>query len=52
MDTETKFVWFGDYCSRCQYKDSSEGEDPCNECLGEPVNLNSHKPINFKEANK
>lgn len=52
MDTETKFVWFADYCKRCEHKDAPETEDPCNECLGEPANLNSHKPINFKEANK
>lgn len=52
MDTQTKFVWFSEYCVKCEYKDSSEFEDPCNECLTEPVNLNSHKPINFKEAKK
>lgn len=51
MDTETKFVWFADYCGRCEHKDTQETEDPCNECLNEPVNINSHKPINFKEAN-
>ena len=52
MDTDTKFVWFADYCSRCEHKDLPESELPCDECLAEPVNLNSHKPVYFKEKEK
>ena len=26
-----------------------ESQEPCNSCLEEPVNLNSHKPVSYKE---
>ena len=46
---ETKFVDFYSYCRKCENVNIDESEDPCDECLSEPVNSNSHKPINFKE---
>ena len=45
---ERKEVYFDKYCSHCEYKDLKEYKDPCHECLSNPVNLYSHKPINFK----
>ena len=27
-------------------------KDPCNECLGEPANLHSHKPVYYEEDEK
>lgn len=47
-----KEVYFHKYCPKCKYKDVEEIKDPCNECLGEPYNLYSHKPVKFKENNK
>lgn len=44
-----KEVHFGDYCKNCMYLDKPDSEDPCHECLGEPVNLYSHKPVRWKE---
>lgn len=44
-----KEVYFGQYCSKCINKDKKEDEDPCYDCLSEPVNTNSHKPVYFKE---
>ena len=44
-----KFVEFDKYCPKCVNKDKPETEDPCNDCLNNPVNLGSHKPVNFKE---
>ena len=47
-----KEVYFNEYCKKCVNKDVSE-DDPegdCWECLESPVNIDSHKPINFKEA--
>ena len=43
-----KEVIFGDYCSRCIHADKSEQEEPCFECIAEPVNLWSHKPVKFE----
>lgn len=45
----TKFVDFDKYCPKCEYSSIEGTEDPCNECLTCPVNVESHKPIKFKE---
>ena len=52
MEDCYKEVYFGEYCNKCKYNDRSEGEDPCYECLENPVNLYSHKPVKFKEKEK
>ena len=48
MEQTNKFVEFDKYCPKCKFKDISETEDPCNECLTEPVNEHSHKPVKFE----
>ena len=47
---ERKEVYFDKYCSHCEYKDLKEYKDPCHECLSNPVNLYSHKPLKFKST--
>lgn len=44
-----KEVYFGDYCKTCKYEKNLESEDPCYDCLNEPVNEDSHKPIRWEE---
>lgn len=44
-----KEVYYDQYCSKCKHKDLKDNEQPCNDCLSEPVNVHSHKPVNFKE---
>ena len=44
-----KEVYFDKYCEACEYKDAPETEDPCAGCLDNPINLYSHKPVNYKE---
>lgn len=51
MDT-FKEVYFNEYCVKCKYKDISEAEEPCNECLTQPFMVDSHKPLRFKEEQK
>lgn len=48
MDQE-KEVRFDIYCKKCKYKDLKEEEDPCWDCLVETVNVDSKKPVYFKE---
>lgn len=48
MDENYKEVYFGQYCHLCQFEELDEKEDPCRECLNNPVNLYSHKPVMFK----
>lgn len=40
------------YCPLCAYENAPEGEDPCAQCLSEPVNQDSRKPICWKEKDK
>lgn len=49
-----KEVYFGQYCQLCKHETKAESEMPCAECLEEPINLYSNKPVRFeaKEAKK
>ena len=46
-----KEVQFDKYCKKCKHKIKNENEEPCDECLSEPTNLYSEKPIKYKEIN-
>ena len=48
MEDTYKEVYFDKYCKTCKYSDKKEDEDPCYDCLAEPVRLYSHKPVNWK----
>jgi len=48
-----KIVHFGTYCPQCKYRDYSDFQQPCYDCLGVPARTDgSHKPIKFKEEKK
>ena len=52
MDEQNyKEVYFDQYCRKCKYwKENDEGlKEPCNECLSEPINIDSHIPVKFEE---
>ena len=44
-----KEVYFHKYCETCKHRKVENTEEPCNECLGEPTNWNSHKPVKYEE---
>lgn len=46
---EPKEVYFNQYCPTCKYSDLSEDQDPCWDCLEEPMNYDSHKPYFWEE---
>lgn len=50
MIGDEKIVFYDEYCSKCKYYNASEASDVCNECLNNPVNVDSHKPINYEEV--
>lgn len=51
MDHQSyKEVYFHEYCKSCKHKEVKENEEPCDECLSEPTNLNSHKPLNYEKG--
>ena len=49
MDNSEKEVYFYEYCKTCKYTELKGDEEPCNECLENPTNTYSHKPVNYKE---
>ena len=44
---EEKEVYFDQYCKSCKH----HGLEECNDCLAEPSNTNSHKPMNYESKN-
>lgn len=44
-----KEVYFDEYCKTCEFYNSKEDEEPCAECLNEPVNQYSHKPVKYSK---
>lgn len=49
MSNNKKEVFFEIYCPKCKHESTEETKDPCNDCLAYPYNIDSHKPIHFKE---
>lgn len=45
----TKEVYFNEWCPKCKHEKLNETEDPCNDCLAQGFNFDSHKPVMFKE---
>lgn len=43
-----KEVYFDQYCKSCKHRGLKESKDPCNDCLAESSNTNSHKPMNYE----
>jgi hypothetical protein len=52
IEDVTKEVYFHEYCPTCKHKKKRAAEDPCNECLTYPSNINSHKPVNWEAKKK
>lgn len=50
-ESEYEEVYFNEYCPKCRHEkvDDTKGKAPCHECLSEPVNLGSHKPVKYEE---
>ena len=52
-NSEYQEVHFFMYCEKCKHYDKdSMTKAPCNDCLNHPINLYSHKPVYFVEAEK
>ena len=49
MENQFKIVDFKKYCETCIHKSIDEVKDPCNECLDNPVNENSEKPVKYQK---
>lgn len=49
QDPGYKEVYFNQYCKTCKHAKKKEHEEPCEECLDNPINQYSHKPINWEK---
>lgn len=49
MIGDLKIVEYDKYCCKCKHENVPDYEDPCNECLNNPGNVDSHKPVKFEE---
>ena len=49
MTDKEKIVEFNEWCKLCKHYDKKESEDPCFDCLADPVNTNTHKPTKWEE---
>ena len=38
-----------DYCKTCKHYEKSEQDDPCFDCLSDPVNYATRKPTKYEE---
>lgn len=47
--SDMKEVRYDEYCKKCVYEDLDESQDPCDDCLNEPFNIDSRKPVCYKE---
>ena len=52
MEDTYKEVYFGEYCKNCKYFEKEQNEEPCDECLENPINVYSHKPVCWEEKKK
>lgn len=49
-ESKEKEVLYFKYCRYCSFKNVAEDEDPCHDCLNQPWNADSHKPIHYQQA--
>lgn len=49
MEQIEKEVYFNKYCESCKHFKIPDTDDPCNDCLDNPSNTYSHKPVNWEE---
>lgn len=52
MNEDYKEVYFHEYCETCSHRSKANTEEPCNECLDNPINLYSHKPVKYEKDSK
>lgn len=48
-DRKYKEVYFHEYCPTCEHRNVKNTEMPCDECLSEPLNLETHRPVKYEQ---
>ena len=52
INDEYREVIFDKHCPICRYRLYPEESDICTACLADPINKESHTPVNFKMDKK
>lgn len=54
MEDRYKEVYLGQYCKTCRFEKDSEDDvnSPCWDCLQQPMNVHSHKPVKYERAER
>lgn len=55
MKSNRHIVDYNKYCATCKFKEASEWDyegSPCQDCLDQPYNYDSHKPILWEGRNE
>lgn len=50
MRIDHKEIDFYKYCKTCKNRKTKEYEDPCYECLNNPMGVNSTKPVRYEKC--
>lgn len=50
MELEWREVKFCDFCHTCKHEkvDDTKWEEPCNECLENPVQMHTNRPLKWE----
>lgn len=51
-DSDYKEVYFFRYCPTCKHEKCKNEDEPCNECLDQPISFASHKPMKYEADEK
>ena len=43
----THITEYAKWCPNCKYQDKAETDDPCFDCLAEPVKNDGHQPVKY-----
>ena len=49
MEYHEKIVAFDIWCPKCKHRNKDENQEPCDDCLAEPINIDSQKPVHWEE---
>jgi hypothetical protein len=52
MEIEYQEVNFHKYCKKCKHYGATAIDYPCSECMDEPTNLYTDKPVKFEKKEK
>ena len=48
-ETDNRMVRYDLWCDKCKHKTINENDEPCEECLSNPINTHTEKPVKFEE---